>query len=191
MRALFVCPNLNGGGAERHWSILLPGLSRRGVGVSLATLDGRGDFFASVVREGIPARCFADEGARAYPAAIHAMRSSRPDVIVTRATSAHGLAMVATRRSRTKWVVNWHRAAGLALSRRRVLILRRILGSADAVIAVSDSQVDELVSFGVRREVIRVIHNGTDFARVAGAVLGCAGNWQSVRTTWFCFWPAG
>lgn len=163
MRALFVCPNLSGGGAERHWSILLPGLSRRGVEVSLATLDGKGEFFDSLERAGIPAVCLASAGARAYPAALRSLRRSRADVIVTRATSAHGLGMVASTGSRTKWVVNWHRAAGLALPPRRRVILRGILGAADAVIAVSDSQVDELASFGVRHELIRVIHNGTDF----------------------------
>jgi glycosyltransferase involved in cell wall biosynthesis len=169
MRALFVCPNLNGNGAERHWSILLPGLNRREIGVSLATLDGRGEFFAELVRDRIPARCFADSGARAYPQALRAMRRSRQDVIVTRGTSAHGLAMIASRRSRTKWVVNWHRPSGLELTPRRTLILRQILGSADAVIAVSESQIAELSRFGVRDEAIRVIHNGTDFATADGA----------------------
>lgn len=164
MRALFVCPNLSGGGAERHWSILLPGLRLRGIDVSLVTLDGTGEFFDSLSSAGIPTKCFASAGPRAYPAALRSMRRSRADVIVTRGTSAHGLAMVAARNSGTKWVVNWHRAAGLALPRRRRLILRGILGAADAVIAVSASQVDELASsFGVRRELIRVIHNGTDF----------------------------
>src|SRR5579863_1911798 len=169
MRVLFLCPNLSGGGAERHWSILLPGLAARGIGVSLATLDGRGAFFTTLEQAGIPTRCFAGAGARVYPSVLREIRRSHPDVVVTRATSAHGLAMLATRSSHMKWVVNWHRPDGLQLSPRRVLILRQILGSADAVLAVSGSQSAELQSFGVRRDVIRVIHNGTDFPATRSA----------------------
>ncbi len=163
MRALFLCPNLNGGGAERHWSILLPGLRNLGIGVSLATLDGRGDFFSVLERAGVPTTCFADRGRSGSVTALRSLRATNADVIVTRATSAHGLGMLAARGRPAKWIVNWHRPDGLRLAPRRTLILRCILPLADAVIAVSESQVPELLGLGVSREAIHVIHNGTDF----------------------------
>ena len=164
MKAIFLCPNLQGGGAERHWSILLPGLRDLGFEVSLATLDGRGEFFSLLERDGVPATCFADRGRRASVTALRSLRAADADVIVTRATSADGLGMLAARNRPTKWIANWHRPDGLPLAPRRRLLLRGILPLADAVIAVSDSQVPELQGFGIRRDSIHVIHNGTDFA---------------------------
>jgi glycosyltransferase involved in cell wall biosynthesis len=164
MRVLFLCPNLQAGGAERHWSILLPELARRGVGVSVATLDGRGPFYEKLEAAGIPARCFAVGGVRDYESVAVALRRASPDVIVTRATSAHGLGVLATKGRRTSWVVNWHRPAGLPLPRRRSIALRAVLPAADSVIAVSQSQVEELDRFGVKQPSIRVIPNGTDFS---------------------------
>jgi glycosyltransferase involved in cell wall biosynthesis len=162
MRSLFLCPNMNGGGAERHWSILLPGLRNLGIGVSLATLDGRGEFFSVLEAAGVPATCFADRGRRGSAAALRSLRAGDADVIVTRATSAHGLGMLAARCGPAKWIVNWHRPDGLPLSARRTLILRCILPRADAVIAVSESQIPELLALGVSRGAVQVIHNGTD-----------------------------
>ena len=45
VNAVFVCPNLHAGGAERHWSILLPLLAKRRISVKVITLDGGGTFF--------------------------------------------------------------------------------------------------------------------------------------------------
>src|ERR1700684_4298012 len=127
MRAIFLCPNLQGGGAERHWSILLPGLRSLGIEVSLVTLDGCGEFFSVLEQEGIPATCFGDRGRRATAAALRSLRASDADVIVTRATSADGLGMLAARMRPTKWIANWHRPDGLPLAPRRGLLLRGIL----------------------------------------------------------------
>lgn len=163
MKALFLCPNLDGGGAERQWSILLPGLRRLGIEVSVATLDGRGEFYFVLERAGIPATSFADHRRRGSVAALRSLRAVDADLIITFGTSADGLAMLATRGRTTKWVSNWHHPDGLPLAPRRVLILRHSLPLADAVVAVSHSQVPELLDYGVRREAIHVIHNGTDF----------------------------
>ncbi len=163
MRVLFLCPNLNTGGAERHWSILLPGLRSRGLSVGLATLDGRGPFFSDLEQAGIPAVSFADRGRRGTAVALRSLRTTNADVIVTRATSADGLAMLATLGRPAKWIVNWHRPAGVPLAPRRVLMLRSILSLADAVLGVSEAQIPELLGYGVRRDTIRVIPNGTDF----------------------------
>ncbi len=163
MRALFLCPNLQGNGAERHWSILLPELARRGASVGFATLDGRGPFYDQLEADGIPGVCLAEAGKARYGSAAVALRRATPDVIVTRGTSAHGLGMYAAAGRRTKWVVNWHRPPGLPMNKRRAAVLRFALRAADGVLAVSDSQVQELLALGVDRASIRVIPNGTDF----------------------------
>ena len=59
LRVLFMCPNLDAGGAERQWSVLIPGLRDAGLPVSVLTLDGRGVFFDQLAQEGIPT-AFAD-----------------------------------------------------------------------------------------------------------------------------------
>ncbi len=80
MRAIFLCPNLEGGGAERHWSILLPGLRSLGVQVSLATLDGRGEFFSMLEREGFrPGASPTAEGVPPVRAALTAGGRRRCD----------------------------------------------------------------------------------------------------------------
>ena len=38
-RVVFVCPNLEAGGAERQWASLVPGLHEQGFDVSVVTLD--------------------------------------------------------------------------------------------------------------------------------------------------------
>jgi glycosyltransferase involved in cell wall biosynthesis len=137
---VFVCPNLQSGGAERHWSILLPRLAERGFDVRLLTLDGRGPFFDAIEASGIPAACL---GLRSRPVqgflrAVRELLRTRTDVVVSRATSAHALASVAE-------------------------ILRVILPHANAVFAVSNSQLPDLASLGVQPTAITVIPNGTDF----------------------------
>jgi glycosyltransferase involved in cell wall biosynthesis len=165
-RALFVCPNLQAGGAERHWSILLPLLARRGIDVRLLTLDGRGPFFEALEAAGVPSACVADRPGRLYPRAARTMLRMPTDVVVSRAPSAHGLAALTALRPSVAWAVNWHRPPGLALSGRRRAILRAVLRRADVAVAVSASQGDELLGLGVRAEAIKVIPNGTDFSAV-------------------------
>jgi glycosyltransferase involved in cell wall biosynthesis len=85
------------------------------------------------------------------------------DVLVSRGTSAEGLCAMRARVRPVSWAVNWHHPPGLPLARRRRAILRAVLGRADAVLAVSSSQVDELVDLGADAAAITVIPNGTDF----------------------------
>ena len=57
LAALFMCPNLDAGGAERQWSVLIPGLRAAGVRVAVLTLDGRGVFYDQLSSEAIPTAC--------------------------------------------------------------------------------------------------------------------------------------
>jgi hypothetical protein len=56
-RLLFVCPNLEPGGAERQWAALAPGLAERGFDVKVLTLDGRGGLFDELRGQGITVHC--------------------------------------------------------------------------------------------------------------------------------------
>jgi hypothetical protein len=62
--ALFVCPNLQSGGAERHRATMLPRLASRGIDARLITLDGQGPFFDVIEKAGVPATCLRARGGR-------------------------------------------------------------------------------------------------------------------------------
>jgi glycosyltransferase involved in cell wall biosynthesis len=165
IRVLFVCPNLRTAGAERQWSMLLPRLPARGIEPRVLTLDDRGPIYERLRAAGVPAACAAELGgpARAYPAALRHLRRHPADVVVTRATSAHGLVAAAARESGAVWAANWHEGPGLALKTRRRGILHAVLRRADAVLAVSPSQRAQLSALGVAGQRVTVIENGTDF----------------------------
>ena len=168
-RLLFVCPNLQAGGAERHWSILIPGLARRGFQVTVLTLDGRGPFFDVLVECGIDVASVADAGRARNLCAVKHVMAAPVDWIVSRAVSADGLSWVAkTMRPDVRWAANWHHPTGMGIAPRRRAILRWALPGANAVVAVSSSQIPELNQLGVRTDSIRVIPNGTDFQPAQG-----------------------
>ena len=58
-KVMFVCPNLETGGAERQWAILIRGLFEQGFDVSVMTLDGRGAYFDELRAGGVPIACAA------------------------------------------------------------------------------------------------------------------------------------
>ena len=75
MKAAFVVPNLNVGGLERQWSILVPGLVERGMPTELFTLDGEGRFFEELVSQGIRAECLELHGRLNVVGAMAAART--------------------------------------------------------------------------------------------------------------------
>jgi glycosyltransferase involved in cell wall biosynthesis len=166
-RVLFMCPNLDTGGAERQWSLLIPGLPAAGLPVSVLTLDGRGVFFDELAREGIPT-AFADLRHRADVAGLRRVqrlaRRANPDVIVTRSLNANVLGHALARRFRCGHVIAEHlgpRSQSFRPLRRHQRGLERVLRPrARAVVAVSAGQRDELIASGYRRDRIRIIPNG-------------------------------
>ena len=58
-KVMFVCPNLEAGGAERQWATLAPGLCERGFDVNVMTLDGRGVYFEELRARGVRIACAA------------------------------------------------------------------------------------------------------------------------------------
>lgn len=165
-RVVFVCPNLEAGGAERQWAILVPGLRERGLAVSVITLDGRGVHFAGLEAQGIPIAC-ARLRHRADPAGlarVARLAGPRPAVVVTRSVSAHLVGHVLARGYRAAHVATEHLGPdplGLRPYRpHQRLLLSPVRPRVTAVVAVAASQIDHLVAEGYRPDAVRVIASG-------------------------------
>jgi glycosyltransferase involved in cell wall biosynthesis len=168
-RVLFIAPNLRVGGAERQWSILLPGLRERGFDVRLAALDGGGPFLEPIERAGVPAdvvamRHQADLGRLLRSPVI---RRFRPDTIVSRAVSGMYVGHALARLRHARHVYNEHRQVGMALSPRAKLMLDLLGRRVDLLLLVADDQATEWRQRGVPPQRIRVIANGVPVAHVA------------------------
>lgn len=165
-KVVFVCGNLQAGGAERQWSILVPGLHQRGFDVSVLTLDGRGVYFEELRALGLPVAC-AELRHRADPiglARVIRLSGRRSSVVVSRGVSGHLVGHVLALRQGACHVVTEHLGPdplGLRPYRRHQrLLLAPIRPRATAVAAVATSQVDHLVGEGYRPDAVHVIPNG-------------------------------
>jgi glycosyltransferase involved in cell wall biosynthesis len=165
-RLVFVCPNLEAGGAERQWLALVPGLAERGFDVGVVTLDGRGAYFDDLAAGGVPVAC-ARLRHRADPAGLaRAVRLAGPSssVVVSRGTSAHVVGHALARRQRAAHVVTEHLGPDplgvRPLRRHQQALLRPVRPRVAAVVAVARSQREHLVRDGYPGGAIRVIPNG-------------------------------
>jgi len=161
-----MCGNLNAGGAERQWSLLIPALHRRGFDVRLVTLDGRGVHFEELLSQGLPVACAGlhrrTDVAGLYRTVRLAGRWS--SAVVTRGVSAHVLGHVLALRHRAAHVVTEHLGPdpeGLRRYRRHQrMLLAPMRPRATAVVAVDRTQREHLVRDGYHRDAVRVIPNG-------------------------------
>ena len=165
-RLVFVCPNLEAGGAERQWLALVPALAGRGFDVSVVTLDGRGAYFDDLRAGGIPVAC-ARLRNRADPAGLaRALRLAGPSssAVVSRGVSAHLVGHALARRQRAAHVVTEHLGPDplgvRPLRPHQRALLRPVRPRVAAVVAVARSQREHLVRDGYPSGAIRVIPNG-------------------------------
>jgi glycosyltransferase involved in cell wall biosynthesis len=162
-RFLFVCPNLFVGGAERQWSLLLPGLVARGADVSVLTLDGEGSFFDQLRAGGIDVRC-ATMRRRTDLAGWRRARkaaSPSPDVVVTLSVSALVVGHVLARRSGAAHVSTEHSNYSLRPLRRHQRALTRLVAPrVDAAVAVARAQLPSLAEHGFDPARLHVIPTG-------------------------------
>jgi len=165
-RVLFVCPNLKAGGAERQWALLAPCLAERGFHVRVMTLDGRGVYFEELLARGFPVAC-AGLRHRADPVGLAravGLSGAHASAVVTRGVSAHLVGHVLARRRRAAHVITEHLGddplgvRGLRPHQRA--LLAPVRPRADAVVAVSESQVGALVRAGYPAGAVRVIPSG-------------------------------
>jgi glycosyltransferase involved in cell wall biosynthesis len=165
-KVVFICPNLQAGGAERQWAILAPGLSERGFDVSVITLDGRGFYFEELRARGVPIECARLRRRTDAIGLARAVRlgGSRSSAVLTRGTSAHLVGHLLARRQRAAHVVTEHLGPDpLGMRRLRPhqqLLLRPVRPRVTAVVGVAQSQKEHLVHDGYRPDAIRVIASG-------------------------------
>jgi glycosyltransferase involved in cell wall biosynthesis len=163
VKALFIGPNLAAGGAERVWSILLPGLRDRGIDARLLALDGGGPFEEPLRDAGvpvdIPAIRFQADVFRLYRSQM--LRSFRPDVVVSRGVSGLYVGALIGWGRRCRHIYNDHRQVDFPLSRRREFMTRRVAKHLDRVILVTEDQTHHWTARGVDPGRISIIPNGT------------------------------
>jgi glycosyltransferase involved in cell wall biosynthesis len=169
VRAVFVAPNLDVGGAERQWSILVPALIDRGVAVEVVTVDGEGHFFTELASRGIRAEAIGQHDrlpARGAIRAARAVAARRPDVVVSEGVSAHVVGHISGIRTGAPHIVAFHSIPEHPITARQRLILRVLAPRVTACTAVTSAQLAFLASLGFRRNRLEVIPNGVDTAQV-------------------------
>lgn len=170
--ALFLCPELDAGGAESHWASLLPALAERGLDVRVIAIKGGGRALESLRSDGISVRELGYAGMGSVRALPHILEERRgnPRVIVTYDQSAHPLGAAFSRLTGTPQIVNWHHPPGFPIRplRRRVAVRLAALAGA-GVIAVTSAQLAQLRQFGFVPRRTVVIPNGV-YAPAASGV---------------------
>ncbi len=161
LRILFVSATLGVGGAERQWAVLIPELRRRGFEPSVLTLYDPGSTARELRRQRVTiesARMTRRTDLRGF---VHAIAHARAgDVVVSQSFAGQVVAHAIAVRAQVPHVTTEHHGRGL---RRRIherAVLRLLSPHIAAAVAVSPSQVSDLVDLGFRRQRIRVIPNG-------------------------------
>lgn len=164
MRVLFIAGNLAAGGAERHLSILLPALRRRGFDARLIALDGGGPFEQPLRASGVPLEVLGMGHQVDLAPLLRSplVREFAPHAIVSNGVSGLYVGTGIARWRHATHAYNDHRQVGLALSPRREAMVKLIVGRLDLVIAVCDGQSTAWLDRGLPAERILVVANGVD-----------------------------
>lgn len=159
-----MCSALETGGAERQWSILIPGLAERGYETEVLTLAGRGRFFDEIQAAGVPSHCAELRSRWDLRGLRRALgyANRRLDIVMSRETNAQVVGLALASRARAAHVTMDQTPPGLPRGAHRRLLLRLIAPRVDRVIAVSRSQIPELVSLGFDEARTRVIYNAVE-----------------------------
>ena len=166
IRALFVTRHLRVGGAQRNWTILLPGLAERGFAPRLVTLEEKGELFEEVRSRGIPASCAGMRTRLDLPAAREVLKLAgwQPDVVVSHDERSHLVGRAVARRAGAAHVAADHGGPGFSLKPHRELILRLVAPGFAAAVTMTKLRVPDLVRRRFRRDRIHVVPNGVDAA---------------------------
>jgi glycosyltransferase involved in cell wall biosynthesis len=161
-RLLFLCAELDNGGAERHWAALIPALARRGAGVRVVAIKGGGRALERLRASGVPIRELGRSGFRSFVALPPLLeeQSASPTAVVTFGYNSHVLGALFSRATGTPQVLNWHRQQGWPMNRVERNAVRLAARSGAGVIAVTNAQCDDLSGLGFRQDRIRVVNNG-------------------------------
>jgi glycosyltransferase involved in cell wall biosynthesis len=161
MPVLFVSAALGVGGAERQWAELIPKLRERGFDPSVLTLYSEGPLYEKLAREGVPTRCAhmrSRTDVRGIGRALAQGHAGR--LVVSQSFAAQAVAHAIARRAHVPHVTTEHHGPGLPRRSPERALLRILSPRIDAVVAVTRTQIPDLVDLGYRRPRIRVIPNG-------------------------------
>ncbi len=161
-RIVFLCAQLDNGGAERHWAELLPALAQREIGVRLVALLGGGRALESLKAEGVPVRELGRNGLASVSLlpALLAEARAKPSALVSFGYNAHALGALFARITRTPHVVNWHRQAGWPMNAVEANAVRLAGRLGAGAISVTEAQHDDLLALGFDPRAIRTVANG-------------------------------
>jgi glycosyltransferase involved in cell wall biosynthesis len=164
IRALFICPTLDVGGAERQWATLLPMLRERGISVQVMALNVQGRFFHELQAAGIETSYAAVRNRFDLVRLVRTVRSVRstPDVVVSQSIDAHVVGRAIARRLRCRHIHVEHAGPGFGRKVHHGVLYRLVASSADAVVAVSRSQLATLAELGYPAHLVRIIPNGVE-----------------------------
>jgi len=158
---LFLCSELQRGGAERQWTQLVPALRERGFEPRVLALRDTGPFYDELSAAGIPVACAYlksrfDVGGLRRAFAL----AGRPALVVSQGTNALVVGEAIATRAHVAHVTIEHAASGLSRRRHRRLLTRFMSRLIEHVVAVGESQAAELERRGYRAEQITLIRNG-------------------------------
>jgi glycosyltransferase involved in cell wall biosynthesis len=163
MKVLFIRPNLGPGGAERHLSILLPGLRGRGFDARFIALKDGGPFEQPLRDAGVPLEILGMRSQADFGPIVRSrlIRRFSPDAIVSSDLSGLYVGTAIARYRRALNCYNDHRCGVMPLSGRREAMVRLIMKRhLDLVIAISARQTDTWRRRGYPADRIEVIRNG-------------------------------
>ncbi len=168
VRVMYVVPDLETGGAERHVTTLLPRLDPARFSCSAVCIGAEGSLFGDLATAGIPAVALRRTKRQALAAVVdlvREMRRRRPDVVLVRGYNAEVLGRIAAIIARVPHRVVWvHDCGGLGDRTRVRRLANRLLDRrTDAYFGVARAQARYLVEdLGYPAHKIRIIHNGVD-----------------------------
>jgi Glycosyltransferase Family 4 len=161
-RIVFLCAQLDNGGAERHWAELLPALAQRQIGVRLVALLGGRRALENLRAEGVPVRELGRDGLTSVlllPALL-AQARAQPSALVSFGYNAHALGALFARITRTPHVVNWHRQAGWPMDTVEANAVRLAGRLGAGAIAVTEAQHPDLLALDFEPQAIHTVANG-------------------------------
>lgn len=170
LRVMFVMPDLNVGGAERHIANVVPRLDRTRIDAHVVCIKEPGAMFDTVRSAGIEAISLdCPRGAdipRAFWRLRRRVRSFRPDIVVTRGFNAEALGRLAVTGTGAARIV-WKRNCGdLRRSLKERVVDRLLDPFTDWYFGVAFGQVPYLINeLGIDGAKIRIIRNGAQLDR--------------------------
>lgn len=186
IRVLFATRHLRVGGAQRNWTILMPGLADRGFEPRLVTLESEGELFEELRAGGVAVASAGMRSRLDLPAARRALgpRGWKPDVVVSHDERSHLVSRVVARRAGAPHVACDHGGPGFRLKPHREVVLRALAPGFAATVTMSARRVPDLRRRRFRAERIHVIANGIDPAalrlsrsrRAVRSALGLSGD---------------